>query len=141
MDSINEFISKFTDKKINGIVKIGREYFFVQDEQKKLREKIGKEVFSMGIFLGEKKKIFEPSPALIDMIAKLSDKKVFISKKAEWLFLCGRDVFMDSIVKKNTDSGLVLVQNEKNENLGYGKLTNKGVKNILDKGNYLRREN
>jgi len=82
---------------------------------------------------------------LIDVISEISQKKVFISQKAEWLFLCGRDVFEDSITKKYSDEKIVLVQNEKDENLGYGVFIKKGkekiLKNLLDKGFYLRREN
>ncbi|MBU0471827.1 MAG: hypothetical protein KKF65_04320 [Nanoarchaeota archaeon] len=145
MDEINAFISKFTDYKITGITKIGRRYFFTADKQKELVKKINRDIFSIGIFIGEKKKDFQPTPALIEIISKHSNKKVFISEQAEWLFLCGRDVFDENIIKRNVDSGLVIVQNELDENLGYGKIiSNKGkilIKNMIDKGNYLRREN
>jgi ribosome biogenesis protein Nip4 len=70
-----------------------------------------------------------------------------VDDKAEWLFLCGRDVFGKSVVKANVNSGIALVVNSKKEVLGYGKITgelkNKErvfVKNILDRGDYLRRE-
>jgi len=56
------------------------------------------------------------------------------------MFLCGRDAFADNIVKANVNSGLVLVQNEKDENLGLGILNEKGIRNILDRGDFLRRE-
>jgi len=145
MHKVKDFISQFTDKEIINIVKIGRSYFLAGEEQKRLSEKINQEMFSIGIFLGESKKEFKPSPALIDIIARLSDKKVFITKKAEWLFLCRRDVFEKNIVKKNVEKGLVLVQNNKDENIGYGRIVTKGkkifIKNLLDKGYYLRREN
>lgn len=141
MIEIKKFVSQFSDKQILNIEKIERKYFLVDEEQKKLSKEIGRNPFSSGIFLGEQKKRFEPSPALIDMIASLSDRKVFINKEAEWLFLCGRDVFEQNIVKKNVKEGIVLVQNEEDENLGYGKLINNGVKNILDKGVYLRTKN
>jgi len=145
MDEIEKFIKNFTKEEIKGITKDGRKYFLANEEQIKIRDKIKTEAFAIGIFFGEMKKYFQPSPALIDLIAKKSNRKVFISKKAEWLFLCGRDVLEDSIVKKNVEEGLVLVQNEKDENLGYGIFSKKGnnliIKNIQDKGSYLRREN
>ena len=82
------------------------------------------------------------------MLSKDSKKKLYVNKKAEWLFLCGRDLFGSSIKRSDVKKGLVLVQNEKDENLGYGKITlplsNKDrivVKNILDRGYYLRKEN
>ncbi|MFH1589125.1 MAG: hypothetical protein ABIB43_00995 [archaeon] len=145
MIEINKFIKQFTDKKIPNIQKNGREYFLVELEQEKLSKEIDKEIFSKGILLGEMKKRFKPSPALIDLLAKLSNRKAFITKDAEWLFLCGRDVFESSIVKKNVDEGVVLVQNERDENLGFGLLEKKKgrfmIKNILDKGAYLRSKN
>ncbi|MFH1770483.1 MAG: hypothetical protein ABH828_02910 [archaeon] len=141
MIEINKFISQFTDKQIPNIEKIGKKYFLVSADQKKLSKDIGRKPFSAGIFLGEQKRNFQASPALVDMIAKLSDRKAFINKEAEWLFLCGRDVFEKNIVKKNVENGIVLVQNEEDENLGFGKLSSSGVKNILDKGEYLRTKN
>ena len=141
MDEIDKFVSQFTDKQIPNIEKIGKKYFLVNAEQKKMSEDVEKKPFSMGVFLGEQRHNFEASPAFVDMIAKLSDKKVFINKESEWLFLCGRDVFDKSIVKRNVESGIVLVQNENDENLGFGKLSSNGVKNILDKGVYLRKKN
>ncbi|MBU1201754.1 MAG: hypothetical protein KJ583_00960 [Nanoarchaeota archaeon] len=145
MDEVNKFVSQFTNKKINGVFKHGRKYFLIDEEQRLLSEKINRDLFSIGIFLGEKKNDFKPTPALIDVISEISQKKVFISQKAEWLFLCGRDVFEDSITKKYSDEKIVLVQNEKDENLGYGVFIKKGkekiLKNLLDKGFYLRREN
>ncbi|MBC8494957.1 hypothetical protein H8D36_02275 [archaeon] len=144
MDKINTFISEFTNFKIEGIVKKGRRYYCANEEQIKLSEKIDRDLFSIGMFFGEQKKKFEPTPALIEIIAKHSDKKAFVNKKAEWLFLCGRDILGESIIKTNVTEGLILVQNEKDENIGYGLIKKrKGIyeiKNLLDRGNYLRRE-
>ncbi len=145
MDELDKFVLQFTNRKIENVRKIGRRYFFAEEELYHLGTKISREPFSIGLFLGEKNKEFRPTPALLDMISKRSDRKVFISKKAEWLFLCGRDVFEESIMRKNAFEGLVLVQNELDENLGYGVLVTKGkkmlLKNLLDRGDYLRREN
>ncbi|MFC2134644.1 hypothetical protein ACFLTH_08520 [Bacteroidota bacterium] len=144
MNAIKKFIKQFTNKRIEGIEKVGREYFLVNKNTMDVSEKINREPFSMGILLGDKKKEFKPTPALLDLIAKQSDRKVFINREAEWLFLCGRDIFEVNIVKQNVDRGVVLVQNERDENLGFGLFKtqkgNKLIKNILDKGYYLRRE-
>ena len=66
------------------------------------------------------------------------------------MFLCGRNVLPSSIAKNpnGLTEGLVLVQNERDENLGYGKIIDDinnspmriVVKNFLDKGDFLRRE-
>jgi hypothetical protein len=89
---------------------------------------------------------FSPSPALIDLISKFPDaqsKKIFVNRKAEWMFLCGRNVLSDSVAKNpnGLSEGLVLVQNVQDENLGYGQFKKEDtliIKHILDKGRYLR---
>ena len=136
MEKITSFIKRFTDKKLSEhdeIVKIGYKYFLADQELVKLQKQIPEEAESIGIFLGrpnKAKKEFQPSPALLEMLAKLSDKKLFINKEAEWLFLCGRDVFSQNSVKSNIPEGIVLVQNEDDENLGMGKLE-KGKKGLF----------
>ncbi|MBW3003235.1 hypothetical protein KY337_01630 [Candidatus Woesearchaeota archaeon] len=145
---IHQFIKHFTDHRFDNIVKQGNDYFLVHDNLTDLKEKIPLETFSQGIFLGrQKSKQFYPSPALIDLISKHSTRKVFVNDKAEWLFLCKKDVFGKSIVKANIRRGLCLVQNRIDENLGFGRivapLDRKDmvvVKNILDKGEWLRME-
>lgn len=144
---INSFIRQFTDRSIGNVVKVGDRYYLADKELVELKDKVKLEPYSIGLFLGADVNGFKPSPALVDEIAKISDKKVFVNDKAENLFLCGRDIFGKSIVKANADKGFVLVQNEKDENLGYGKvvadigLKDKAVvKNLLDKGSYLRIE-
>ncbi len=91
---------------------------------------------------------FIPSPAFPDLLSDRTGKKVNINSKAEWLFLCGRDVFESSVMKTNSGlrsselkpGNLVLVQNEKDEALGVGRVGEKVIKNLLDKGSYLRDE-
>ena len=77
----------------------------------------------------------------------MSNKKIFINDKSEWIFLNGKDILGKAITKANVTNGLVFVQNKKDENLGYGKfildIKRKDevvVKNILDRGHYLRCE-
>ncbi len=146
MKDFDSFVKIFTDQLVDDVRKIKRRYYLVDEDTSRLAEKLDSDrtPHMMGLILGEKKKDFRPSLALLDILSKLSERKVFISEKAEWLFLCGRDVFAESIKKANVNRGLVLVQNSKDENLGYGLITGKkehlSVKNILDKGDYLRRE-
>ena len=147
MEKIKNFIENFCSlEKIdfNSIHKVGRKYFYFNKQILDLKNRINKGIFSAGLFLGEDRQEFKPSLALLEMLSSHSTKKIFVNKEAEWLFTCGRDVFQKSIIKLDVDSGLVLVQNEQDENLGYGRII-KGnkifIKNILDKGNYLRCEN
>jgi len=144
---INDFIKIFTDKEIRWI-KEGDSYYLVSKELAEIRERIKLKPEYIGLFLGKDTgKGFIPSPALIEEISRLSDKKAFVDKKAEMLFLCGRDILGRSVLRADAKNSFVLVQNEKDENLGYGKiigdLKDKDrivIENLLDKGNYLRRE-
>lgn len=141
--TLNEFMQQLDARfDTKDIKKINNRYFQVPRHVEMMRSKIRKSVFSAGTFLGEKD--FNPSPALIDMIARHSDRKAFVNKKSEWLFLCNRDVLESGIVKSKADKGYVLVQNEKDENLGYGQIFRKGkskiIRNLVDKGEYLRME-
>ena len=78
-------------------------------------EKNDVELVSIGLFLGEEKnKKFISSLALLELLSKESDKKIYLDEKGEWLFVCGRDIFAESISKADfKDKGLVLVQNLK----------------------------
>jgi ribosome biogenesis protein Nip4 len=129
---MDKFVSLFTNKKLSAI-KIGKRFY-----QTNITVHPPIEPFSVGIYLGENKREFKPTPALLDMIAPHTEKKATINKNAEWLFLCGRDVFKENVIEGK--EGLVLVQNERKEILGYGKYRKGILKNYLDKGDYLRRE-
>ena len=141
-----KFIGQFTSEDIADVRRVGRNFFQAEERLWNIKSGVNRDVFSVGTFLGEEKKGFNPSPALIELLSKFPDtqgKKVFVNNKAEWMFLCGRNVLGDSIVKNpsNLSSGLVFVQNERDENLGYGLFKKEDtliIKHILDKGKYLR---
>jgi ribosome biogenesis protein Nip4 len=109
------------------------------------------------MYLGEiKDKKFAPTFTLLDMLKK-TNQYICVNKKAAWLYLCKRDILKDSIIikrgliedevkmKKLKEHGLFLVKDEENKILGLGKVkfikSSWFVKNILDRGNYLRKEN
>jgi len=148
MKALEEFVANFTDKKINNVVKIKNSFFICGSDLLEIKNKIKEEPVSAGLFLGELKNgKFIPSANLLDIVSELSDKKIFVNKKTEWLFLCKRDVFGKGIAKANAEKGLVLVQNELDENVGYGEIVDDlskkdkvVVKNLFDKGSFLRRE-
>ena len=84
---------------------------------------------------------------MLDIIGKSTKRRIIIDDKAEWLFLCGRDIFGKSIVRADVKEGFAIIQNKAGETLGFGKITddiskkNKAViKNKLDRGDFLRRE-
>ena len=119
-----------------------------------LKPMIVENFFSAGVYLGKAKEgKFFPSFYLLGMLAKKEAYRVILDKKAAWLFICGRDVLRKSIVRvqgpgrKETNT---LVFNEFGECLGFGRIVenlrdsfvgNKiVVKNVLDIGDFLRRE-
>lgn len=117
-----------------------------------LKEIAPKDFFYAGTYLGRivKGKLF-PGFELLTMIARKKANEIIVDKKTEWLFICGRDIFKQGIVK-TIGSGRkdehVLVLNDNGECLGYGRIlcdlekTKSGlaVKNMLDIGDFLRRE-
>ncbi|MFC1697555.1 hypothetical protein ACFL1H_04440 [Nanoarchaeota archaeon] len=148
---IHNFTKHFTEKKFD-YIKIKNKYF-EKDERLmsvvnaiKDRSKRSDFPLAIGKFLGHMNgKKFVPSSILLDKLASKSKRKVVINSDGEWLYICGRDIFKDNIQKLQTKEGLVLVQNENDENLGLGKVTKESkskiaIKNLLDKGDFLRRE-
>jgi len=118
-----------------------------------MKQKIPKGFFYAGEYLGAVKGAsFFPSFLLLAKIAQTKAKKVIVDKKTAWLFICGRDIFRQGIIKANNlkKGDHTLVINEKNECLGFGKIMvnlrgvpdskEVAVKNILDLGDFLRRE-
>ncbi|MEM3627065.1 MAG: hypothetical protein QXZ25_03455 [Candidatus Bathyarchaeia archaeon] len=94
---------------------------------------------------------FFPSFNLLAIIAEKDANKVFVNSRAEWLFICGRDIFKEGIMRvygsmKKGDYALVL--NMHGECLGFGKIVQNldeigeglALRNILDVGDFLRRE-
>src|SRR3989338_11659886 len=94
---IIEFVKKFCknpDIFEGETIKIKNSFFLADAGLIKIKNKIKINPESAGIFLGETKNSnFYPSSALIDIISKNSDKKIFLNKKTAWLFICRRDVF------------------------------------------------
>jgi len=115
---------------------------------------VGNNFFYAGLFLGKiRLGKFFPSFNLLSMIAKQEANHIVVDKKAAWLFICGRDIFKKSILQtcgKIHRNSHVLVLNEFRECLGFGRIltelefqTDKNVlavANVLDVGNFLRRE-
>ncbi|MFQ5620245.1 MAG: hypothetical protein ACE5FT_00205 [Candidatus Nanoarchaeia archaeon] len=139
---ITDFIKQFTTEEvidIEHVIKIDRRFYLADPKDDILIQK--SDPTYTGTYLGEEvKKKFKPSFILLDLIGKHTDKKVRVNDKAAWLFICGRDI-LDS--KANfPDRTIVLVTSENDEVLGYGifwegKIS---VKNILDRGDFLRKE-
>jgi ribosome biogenesis protein Nip4 len=134
------------------IVKKVNRHFLLNE---KLRSLITDDFFYAGTYLGKTKgSVFFPSFSLLSMISEKKDSnKVVVDDKAEWLFICGRDVFQRGIIKvmgTGKKGELTLVLNQREECLGFGKIIrdlslerskqNVAIENVSDIGDFLRRE-
>jgi ribosome biogenesis protein Nip4 len=153
MKMISGFIGKFNaNMSLNQklIVKKGERYFLLSENLERL---ITGEFFYAGTYLGKvRDETFFPSFGLLTMIAQTNANKVIVDKKAEWLFICGRDIFKRGIIdasKLLRKGDYTLIVNERGDCLGFGRIVHnigeKGgkrvvVRNIADVGDFLRRE-
>jgi ribosome biogenesis protein Nip4 len=153
MKEIKDFVAQFNATILldeSHIVRNRNRYYLLS---KKLKQQIPKNFFYAGAYLGAVKGAsFFPSFLLLTMIAETKANKLVVDKKTAWLFICGRDIFKKGILKGNRlkKGDYTLILNERDECLGFGKTTcnllgeadaNKVVvKNILDIGDFLRRE-
>lgn len=85
------------------------------------------------------------------MLVDIANNKVVLDRKSAWLFICGRDVFRKGITNvrgSKCKDDFTLVLNEFGECLGFGIITALqeditdpiAIKNVLDIGDFLRRE-
>ena len=152
MKPITVFASQFGAKialKSDFVVEKAQRYYLVNPRLKQIAQN---EYYYAGLYLGKvKNSVFFPSFNLLRMLTDVAANKVVVDKKTAWLFICGRDVFQQGIVKvqgsrRRGDATLIL--NEYNECLGFGRISGGlnedeskvAVKNILDVGDFLRRE-
>jgi ribosome biogenesis protein Nip4 len=148
MDFVSQFNAELRLDE-NLVVKKGNRYFLLNE---KLKDFTRRGFFYAGIYLGETKNgRFFPSISLLKMIVEKAANKIVIDRKTEWLFICGRDIFRQGIIKASGSrrkGSFTLVLNIRGECLGFGEITrnldDKGVgvyvKNIFDIGDFLRRE-
>ena len=153
MREINDFVAQFGASILldeSRIVRSRNRYYLMS---KKLKQQVPKGFFYAGAYLGAVKGAsFFPSFLLLAMIAEGKANKLVVDKKTAWLFICGRDMFQQGILEGNNlkKGDYALVLNEQNECLGFGKIMHNlrgapdaskvAVKNILDIGDFLRRE-
>jgi ribosome biogenesis protein Nip4 len=152
MKPINDFISRLNsnvslDERF--IVKKDIRYFLLKENLKKLASR---NFFYAGTYLGKiKNGKFFPSFSLLRIISQRRANKVIVDDKTAWLFICGRDIFKQGIVKtvgSKRKSDCALILNEHGECLGFGRMLRDldeekddvAIKNISDIGDFLRRE-
>ncbi|HII15364.1 MAG TPA: hypothetical protein HA362_03545 [Nanoarchaeota archaeon] len=147
--SFEVFAGKFTGKNPD-YVKMGSKYFLAGPLLVALSKQLGHSIVSLGLFLGEEKAgKFMPSLALLEILSVASEEKVFVNGIGEIDFLYNKGLKSRHIVavKGSSKEGFMkLIQNEHDENLGYGKISRElgsdkaEIANLLDRGDFIRRE-
>ncbi|WP_456471820.1 NIP7 pre-PUA domain-containing protein [Methanocaldococcus sp.] len=96
------------------------------------------DVYLIGNVFGDFKRKFRLSLEGFSLIAdKIVDNYCIVNEKGETLFLYGRDIFKKSILEIK-GSGRLAVFNKNREFLGIGIKEGDIIKNVKDKGWYLR---
>lgn len=101
-----------------------------------------------GKLLGKDRKLFHPSPTLLQELASEQGplNRVHVDRETGWLFVCGRDVFEESILRKEGafEEGVLSLVMLDGSCLGYGRVEGfqgkRILKNVFDIGDFLRRE-
>jgi ribosome biogenesis protein Nip4 len=153
MKALMAFASRFGGGKIalnpQFIVEKAQRFYLLNPA---LQKTVKDNFYYAGLYLGKVKNgVFFPSFTFLNMLVPVAANKVVLERKAAWLFICGRDVFRKGIaeaVGALHRGDYSLVMNEHGECLGYGVVTagledaegNVVVKNVLDVGDFLRRE-
>ncbi len=100
-----------------------------------------------GKLLGRTKGEFIPSASLLRELGKMQGpNKVWVDERVGWLFVCGRDVFGENIIKNEgglaEDACFLVMMGD--DCLGYCRVETRGgkmlLKNLFDLGDFLRRE-
>jgi ribosome biogenesis protein Nip4 len=130
------------------IVEKSQRYYLLNPALRKVAKT---DFYYAGLYLGKVKNgLFFPSFNLLNMLVPVAANKVVLERKAAWLFICGRDVFRKGILKwmgSPRKGDYTLVVNEFGECLGFGvvfsvleQTDGVVVRNVLDVGDFLRRE-
>jgi ribosome biogenesis protein Nip4 len=140
---MKKFIKQFTNKDIfkeENLVEINKRVYLVRPSTKKI---MNKTTMYADTYLGRKgTHYFIPSVFLLNEVKKHTKHRVVVTKKGEWLFTCGRNLWRNNIHSSSIKEGVALVFNQDDECLGFGRLQQgKVALNVLfDIGDFLRRE-
>jgi ribosome biogenesis protein Nip4 len=108
----------------------------------------GRSLVYAGRLLGKDRNLFQPSPSLLQEVATGQEtlNRVHVDRETGWLFVCGRDVFEESILRREGafEEGAFSLVMLDGSCLGYGRVeTFEGrriLRNVFDVGDFLRRE-
>ncbi len=146
MKVLQEFLNKFNlsleDLNLSkaNVKKHSKEYYLVSEKLTAIIDKIDEFPVHEGFFLGKiVNKNFVPSPYILNLIKDKTNNYLVLNEKSSWLFICGRDIFSEGIIKNNNPKAkLFLVLNERDEVLGLCKKDKNQFKNLFDIGIFQR---
>ncbi|MFQ5814906.1 MAG: PUA domain-containing protein [Candidatus Hydrothermarchaeaceae archaeon] len=119
-----------------------REIYATIQEVVDVLDALGRNPYSVGLYIGEVKRgRFFLGLEGAYLFASHTDKKIVVDDNAEQLVLYGRDVFSKSVVDFSAcgHGDRCLMVNTKGEPLGIGRVETGMVKNLMDRGWYLRK--
>ena len=145
---LKRFIQQFSKTTIPSI-KIGDAFFLKNDRLEEIcLPKIDPVLF--GCYLGKNKnKEFHPSFNLLEILSDFTNEKIIVNDRGEIDFLYGKHLrkrHVISIKGSQKKNKLKLVQNQLDENLGYGlfigisKDRAQILKHIIDRGVFIKRD-
>ena len=145
---LGEYVRSITPKNVvpeKDLVKIGTRIFL-----RNVSLDVPKHAVAAGLYLGStQNNKFVPSLNLLERVLPLTDRWVVVNDKAEWLVICGRDVWGPSILERGAEFTVderVLVLSKRRDILGVGRIVGKdfskkdvAVKMQFDIGDLIRR--
>ena len=130
----------------SGVLRINDKYFTLGPSlMSGLKVKEG--LVYAGRYLGRDRRLFQPSSLLLEVLAaEPGTHKARVARKAAWLFVCGKDLFEESV--EDAEPELVLGAHylvvHGGRCIGYGRYETAGarrvIRNLFDLGDFLRRE-
>jgi ribosome biogenesis protein Nip4 len=128
------------------VLKLNNKRFLLHPELGELITQKDKLVYA-GKLLGRDRKFFQPSSIILSELAKDENtSKVHLGRDTAWLFVCGKDIFVENIQGLDGElvlGGYYLVMFD-DDCVGYGQFIESGdirvIKNLFDIGDFLRRE-
>jgi ribosome biogenesis protein Nip4 len=130
----------------SGVLRINDKYFTLSPSLSD-HLKARRDLVYAGRYLGRDRRVFQPSALTLEALAvEPGTRKVHVGRGAAWLFVCGRDLFQESV--EEAEPGLILGAHYlvvyDGRCVGYGRYETAGdrriIRNLFDIGDFLRRE-
>ena len=112
---------------------IGKKHFLISDEIQKALNEIPLTPEHEGLLIA--KEVRDKLVQSPNNLSNLDLPKIEIEGKAEWNFICGKEARAKAHLK-----GEFLVINKDKDIIGIGKRSERGIKPVIDIGDFLRRE-